>query len=447
MKRSLLFFFLVFPVLSALAQELPYRAADYSMALKELTDVMVNDVTSPVAASRYYAYATIAGNEIAAALDPGHPSFQQVLNDFPAIPRCQNRDRVAPDLAVLYATLKMGELLLPSGYLLEEPRQQLISEAASRHRISKARIQASLHYADTVIKTIMAYSASDRFASLSALPDYTPFDGPAYWQPTPPAYMSPVEPNWNRLRPFLLDSASQFRPAAPVPYSEEKDSKFYHLVTEVYEATREMSSEQIDIASFWDCNPFVLHIYGHIDFGMKKISPGGHWIGITGIACDKKGLDLRSTVRVHALVAVALADAFISCWDEKFRSNRVRPETVINRLMDPEWMPLLQTPPFPEYTSGHSVASTAAACLLTRLFGEKFAYTDTVEAEFGLPERHFTSFIQASEEAAISRLYGGIHYRDAIEAGITQGRQIAAYIIGKLEKDIADTRILGAKAE
>ena len=155
-------------------------------------------------------------------------------------------------------------------------------------------------------------------------------------------------------------------------------------------------------------------------------------MGITGIACQQQKLSLSTTAYIHALVAATLADAFISCWNDKYRYNRVRPVTAIKRLIDRDWNPLLQTPPFPEYTSGHSVISTAAATVLSYAFGDAFAFTDTTEKEFGLPERKFLSFRQAAEEAAVSRLYGGIHFRDAIENGVREGEQVARFILQRV---------------
>jgi hypothetical protein len=171
---------------------------------------------------------------------------------------------------------------------------------------------------------------------------------------------------------------------------------------------------------------------GHIMFATKKITPGGHWMGITGVACRKAEADLMQTVHAHTMVTLGLFDAFITCWDEKYRSALIRPETVINEKMDQDWLPTLQTPPFPEHTSGHSVISTASAVILTAVFGENFAFTDDVEVKYGLPERSFNSFIEASQEAAISRLYGGIHYRPAIEDGVTQGREVGNFIVNKV---------------
>ena len=159
-------------------------------------------------------------------------------------------------------------------------------------------------------------------------------------------------------------------------------------------------------------------------------------MGITGLACKKQKLNLSKTAYAHAIVSIGLADAFISCWNDKYKYNRVRPVTAIKKLIDRNWSPLLQTPPFPEYTSGHSVISTTASIILTHLFGDHFSFTDDTEVEFGLSLRKFNSFAEASKEAAISRLYGGIHFRDAIESGVKEGEQIGKYII----KRSPDTR-------
>ena len=202
---------------------------------------------------------------------------------------------------------------------------------------------------------------------------------------------------------------------------------------EVYEVGKNLSQEQKEIASFWDCNPYVMNVTGHVMAATKKITPGGHWIGIVKIACKKAETDPMKTAEAYALTSIALADGFISCWDEKFRSNLIRPETVINKYIDEEWVPLLQTPPFPEYTSGHSVISNAAATALTSIFGDNFSFRDDTEVKYGLTVREFDSFFDASEEAAISRLYGGIHYMPAIENGVTQGRKLGDYVVDKLK--------------
>jgi len=167
-------------------------------------------------------------------------------------------------------------------------------------------------------------------------------------------------------------------------------------------------------------------------FASKKITPGAHWIGICKIAAQKTNSDFSKTVFAYTKTSIAIADGFISCWDEKYSSNLVRPETLINKFIDADWTPVLQTPPFPEYTSGHSVVSGAAAEVLTDIFGDNFSFEDTTELRFGLPTRSFSSFKNAAKEAAISRIYGGIHYNAAIEEGLTQGIKIGEKVNMKL---------------
>lgn len=200
----------------------------------------------------------------------------------------------------------------------------------------------------------------------------------------------------------------------------------------MYDAGIRLSAEQKAMASFWDCNPFKMNINGHVMYATKKISPGGHWINIIRLTCRKAGADFMQSAEAYVCLSIALADCFISCWDEKYRSKVIRPETYINQYLDQNWVPLLQTPPFPEYTSGHSVVSSASALVLTHLFGENFSYTDSTEMEFTLPPRNFTSFKQAAEEAASSRYFGGIHYMTSIKNWFQEGSDIGNFVIKKL---------------
>jgi hypothetical protein len=189
--------------------------------------------------------------------------------------------------------------------------------------------------------------------------------------------------------------------------------------------------EHKKIAAFWDCNPFAVQDNGHLLIGLKKISPGAHWLGIAGIACKKANKSFEETLQIFTTVSIGLMDGFICCWDEKYRSNRIRPETAIRKYIDSKWIPLLQTPPFPEYLSGHSTISAGSAIILTHFFGDNFRYTDTVELRYGLPARSFGSFKEAAKEAAISRFYGGIHFMDAIENGLSQGDKVGEWVLRK----------------
>jgi len=193
-----------------------------------------------------------------------------------------------------------------------------------------------------------------------------------------------------------------------------------------------LSDENLEKAKFWDCNPNISYTKGHVMYYEQQISPGGHWMMIACQIIEDEGIPYQEGSEILSKLGVTIADAFISCWSEKYKSNLIRPETYINKYIDLDWEPILQTPAFPEYTSGHSVASASAATILTHVFGEGYKFIDSTEIPYGLPARPFNSFREASEEAAISRLYGGIHYMPAIENGVKQGNDIGDYIINKL---------------
>jgi len=406
-----------------------FGTKDYVQSIHAINDVMIHDVVGPTGASRYYAYITMAGYEVVSQQNPDeYQDLKIALNSFPASTGLL-QGKIDQSFAIIYSTYRMGEELLPSGFMLDSSKQIVIAKA--KKKLDATVLQNTMTFSDGIVKTILQYSIADHYREINTMLKYTPEKGVGYWKPTPPAYTQALDPHWNEIRPFTLDSPAQIKPVPCAPYSEDSSSAFYRLAMETYQVGLHLMKEQIAIANFWDCNPFAVQEVGHIDYGIKKISPGGHWMNITGLACEKKNVSLEKTVQAHTLVAIALADGFISCWDEKFRSNRIRPETFINDHIDRNWRPLIQTPPFPEYPSGHSVASNAAATVLTKLLGDNFKYTDVTEEEFDQPARTFTSFQQAADEASISRLYGGIHFRDAIENGASEGKKIGEWVLKK----------------
>jgi hypothetical protein len=431
MKRSTFIFVILFNVCLAQQTKKINYPATIQQQVSALTEVMYHDVVNPPAAARFYSYSVLTGYAILSQLDPSAPLFQQKLNEYPAINESADPSEIDLQFAALYGILETGKNIIPSGYLLEEKQEQLQKEFEKK-KIKKTVIDSSISFAKRISKQIVRYCKTDGYFKLSTLARYKPFETDSAWKPTPPEYMTAVEPHWQIIRPFFLDSANQFRAISPVAFDTNASSGFYKLTKEVYDVGNHLTPEQKLIANFWDCNPFAVQFQGHMSIGLKKISPGGHWMGITGIACKKANLNFEQTLLLHVLVALTLHDAFISCWNEKYCCNRIRPETAINRYVDEKWKPLLQTPPFPEYSSGHSVISTASAELLTYFLGDNFSFTDNVESYIGLPARNFSSFRNAAAEARISRLYGGIHFRDAIENGGEQGKQVGEFILRKI---------------
>jgi hypothetical protein len=429
---SISFFLMVATHLFAQTDE--QAAAQFIKSAFHLSEVMLHDVASPPAAARFYAYSMLSAYEVLQRNQSGMLALSKNFQVVPDFVQVSLPPKFNPAFCATYAMLETGRLILPSGYLLEEKQQELVKIFQKNYKLNTKDTEPNRQYANQVAAQVVAYAKKDGYFSLSILPRYKPNTKEAgKWYPTPPEYMSAVEPQWKTIRTFFLDSADQFVPDPPAPFSTEKGSSFFNQLEEVVTVSKNLTTEQKAIAGFWDCNPFAVTYSGHAAMGVKKISPGGHWMGITGIACRKANASLQQTITAHTLIALSLHDAFISCWHEKYHSDRIRPESAINKYVDEAWRPLLQTPPFPEYTSGHSVISTASAEVLSYLFGENFDYLDTSEEYFGLPARSFKSFKAASQEAAISRLYGGIHFRDAIEAGQRQGEVIGKYIVKKIK--------------
>lgn len=438
MKLYLRLFVLFAVVISCNKKEEPIiiTSQDLHRSIHKVTEVMIHDIFSPPVASRIFAYPNIAAYEIVALNNSDYKSLVGQVTDLTPIPVPVEDKPVNYQMAALIAHMELSKRLIFSEDKIEVHRDSLYTNWQEKNLTI---FKNSEEYGLAVAKHIGDWLDKDNYKQTRTMPKFTiNTDDDSRWQPTPPAYMDGIEPHWSKIRPFVIDSANQFVPTPPPAFSMDKGSDFYREVKEVYDISKEItakgdSSEEIAIAKFWDCNPYVSVTRGHLMFATKKITPGAHWIGITKIACEKTNSDFDKTVFAYTKTSMAIADAFISCWDEKYRSNLIRPETVINQYIDENWAPVLQTPPFPEYTSGHSVVSGAAATALTSIFGDNFAFDDDTEIPYGLPIRSFTSFNQAADEAAISRMYGGIHYRAAVEVGVGQGRSLGKFIVDKLE--------------
>ena len=407
----------------------------YHNGVDHVTLIMVHDIFSPPVASRIYAYPNIAAYEIIAQKDTSYNSLAGQIKGFPPIPKAEN-DTVNLALSALIAHMELSKTLIFSEEKMETYRDSLYGVWKSQN---SKEFEVSKTYGLKVSDHIKNWFDGDFYKQTRTMSKFTvDTDDPSRWQPTPPSYLDGIEPHWNKIRPFVLDSAAQFKPVPPPPFSMDKSSDFYKELVEVYEISEKITkegdtSEEIEIAQFWDCNPYVSVTRGHLMFATKKITPGAHWMGITKIACKKDEATFNKTVFAYTKTSMGIYDAFISCWDEKYRSNLIRPETLINQNMDENWKPILQTPPFPEYVSGHSVVSGAAATVLTDIFGDNFSFLDDTELPYGLPVRSFSSFNKAAEEAAISRMYGGIHYRAAVEIGLEQGIKVGQLVIERLD--------------
>lgn len=435
-RRSIVLLSIIFAFISCDKTPIKVTTTDYHMLVDKLTEVMIHDIFSPPVASRIYAYPNIAAYQVLNSENGAYKSLANQLNELKPAENLKVENETDKKLAALIAYLDVAKELVFSKEKIEVFRDSLYANWGSKN---SSQFNNAKKYGLTISSHIIKWMNQDNYKETRTMSDFNVYSkDSSRWQPTPPAYMKGIEPNWNKIRPFVLDSAAQFKPIPPPKFSLQKGTDFYKELMDLYNLTNLIikkgnSSEELAIAQFWDCNPFVVVNKGHFMFASKKITPGAHWIGICKIATQKSNASFDKTVFAYTKSSVTIADAFISCWDEKYRSNLIRPETLINKYIDTDWYPLLQTPPFPEYTSGHSVVSGASAEVLTNIFGEEFAFDDTTEIPYGLPVRSYTSFRNAAKEAAISRIYGGIHYNAAVQNGLTQGINIGNYVNENLD--------------
>jgi len=418
----------------------------YCKTVKKLNDVVLYNNFPPVIASRNYAYANIAAYECIVAGDSSFQTLAGQISHLSPLPQPPAGQTIDFNLAALLSFVKVGNAVtFPEGVLMEYYNE--LKEKARAHGMPKDVITNTVAFSDTISAAILKWSKGDNYAQTRSAERFMLTKQEGRWVPTPPAYSQALEPHWCDIRTLALDSCNQFAPPPPPPYNMNPNSVFYKELMEVKNVGDSLTDEQKHIADFFDDNPFNLHVEGHVMFGTKKFSPPGHWMNIVGIAAEKAGADFSTTVAAYTGTSIALFDGFIACWKTKFTENSIRPETVINKHIDPDWRPYLQTPPFPSYVSGHSVISSASAEIMSHYFGDNFAFTDTSGLEFGVANRSFPSFREAALEASWSRLYGGIHYRADLEVGNEMGRQIGDFIVKRIrfkKQDAATDKKLAA---
>ena len=401
--------------------------------VRRITDIIRHDIFPPPVAGRIYAYSAVAAYE---ALVPGFPAYQSLAGQLKGLgkgPQPETGKEYCYPLASFNAQLIVGKQLIFSELDAEELKEKTFDDF-KKMNMPQDVYDRSMAFGEAVAKHILAWSKSDNYAETRSAAKFSiDVETPDRWRPTPPAYGDALEPHWPAIRPWVLDSCTQFESDLPMTFSKEKNSDFYKQAVEVMNIVNEKDPVKEATAWYWDDNPMAMEVSGHASFAVKKIGPGGHWMNIVGHACRKANANIITSAEAYVKVSCAMADAFIVCWDVKYKTNLIRPESYINQYIDPAWQPLIQTPPFPEHTSGHSTISMAAAATLTELFGDNFAFIDSTELEFGIDPRPFSSFYEASKQVGESRLYGGIHYRRGNEAGLKCGKEIGEYVFERLK--------------
>lgn len=379
---------------------------------------------SPPVASRSFAYLGVAAYETVAAGTPELVTLAGQLHGLETVPRRED-GKAYDDAVALHSAMAVAAKAL---FANTGPTGQRALSAVDRKLREKAAaglpadvVARSEAFGEAVAAHVLAWSHDDGGAVVENMGFpvvYQLSAGPAHWVPTSliAQQQVPLLPKWGANRTFAMPDGAACPLPPPPEYSEEKGSAFYKEALEVYEIRHGMTPDQQVIAGFWSDDP------------MLSPTPPGHWISIAMQILDEKGAPLADRVDILARLGVVLSDSFVACWNAKYEFDLLRPVTYIRRLIDPAWEPLLATPPFPEYPSGHSTQSAAAAEVLTGFFGENYAFEDATHSADGLEPRSFESFHAAAAEAGISRLYGGIHFRAAIDRGLDQGRCVGAHV-------------------
>ena len=378
---------------------------------------------TPPVASRAFAYFGVIGYEAVASGRPAMRTLGGQLQGFspppPREPGAAYDDALVLDAALSAATAHFFDNTGPTGQRAMAALDAKFTPTLTADLPADV-VSRSQAYGRRIAGFVAQWASGDgrdEIANMGFPLEYTFKDGPDHWRPTSAIaqQQAPLLPDWGQNRSFAVPSGATCDLPPPRTFSTAKDSDFYKDAQEVDETRAHLTPQQEAIARFWSDDP------------MLSTTPPGHWIQVSLKLSHDLALPIEKRVDLLARLGVATADAFISCWRTKFKYNLVRPYTYIRAHIDPGFEPLLITPPFPEYPSAHSTQSGAAAAVLTQAFGENFAYDDSAHERDGLPARHFASFRSAADEAAISRLYGGIHFRAAIERGLDQGRCVGAY--------------------
>lgn len=386
-----------------------------------LYDLVRDESLSPPVASRIFGYQGVALYESTLPGMPGYRSLVGQLEEFAAVPEPDRRMRydwpTVANSALAVVALAMFEGGSPA--TLDAIAVQEEFWIGLRGFVEPSEvIDRSIAHGQAVGDAVVAWAASDGYAMWSNCA-YTPPVGPGIWEPTPPAFAPALQPCWGQIRPFALPMVGMCNVIPPTAYSEDPLSQCYVEALEVYETEQNLTPEQEIIAFYWADDPGATG------------TPPGHWVSILVDFISDNDITLDVAAEAFARLGIGVADAFVSCWFTKYDYDYLRPVTYVNDFIDAGWLPRVTTPPFPEYTSGHSVQSGAAAYMLTDLFGE-VPFTDRTHVDLGMPARSFMNFDEAADEAAISRLYGGIHFRPAIDLGVDQGRCVAESILDRV---------------
>ncbi len=398
---------------------------------RQLNEAIIQDGFSPPVASRIYAYLNIGIYECFALSDKELQSLSGQLNGFaPSLPKAVDMDLYNPQFAAFQAYTTIARHLVYRDFIVDTLYNRGLQ--GFKNTLSEKQLSYSGIIGDSIAAQVISYTSTDHYSMTRSYPLYELKREAATWIPTPPMYGTAIEPYWGEIRPFVIDSPSNWLAPQPLPFDSNPSSAFYKESKEVYDFGKMLTDSLRDIALRWDGDPMPPYRLKHINVIKRQLNPVGHWLAISSIIASERKLTEKEHLLADVRIALGCADAMIVCWYNKFHYNLLRPHTYINRYIDESWDPLLTTPLFPEYPSGHSVLSGAASVAVITQYGD-VSFTDSSGREFGFAPKYFSSITNAASDCAMSRVYGGVHYRQAVEVGVRIGSRLAAYHESRLK--------------
>ena len=371
---------------------------------------------SPPVAARTLGYTSLTLYESVLPGMPDHQSFIQKLESSPSLPSIKiSEEYYWPSSAnAAFAEIMRGMFKNAVGAKLNRI-DSLENALKAKFNIEATAdiLTRSEEFGKSIGDAIYQWSKTDGGDSgyLRNFPaTYAPPTGDGMWVQT--GANIALQPYWGNNRPFRQESITNSALLPPLPFSTSENSEFYKEAVEVYNIVKNIKPEEIEIAKFWSDDPG------------QSPTPAGHSFSIMSQVLIQKNASLALSAEAFSKLGVALNDAFICCWRDKYKYNLLRPVSFINRYIDPNWKTILPTPPFPEYASGHSVESAASATIMASFFGDEFSFEDRTYDVKGFKPRSFKRFSDFAKEAAVSRLYGGIHFRRGIAEGLKEGNRI-----------------------
>lgn len=397
---------------------------------EELNEAVIQDGFSPPVASRIYSYCNLAAYEAYYIGKQKTINTNELLIDYAPEFSGLKTKNFDPLLSMYIAFCEVAYEVVYRDFIIDE----LVKDGKDffRTKLNDVEFQNSVENGKIIAYEIIKYSSKDNYNETRSFPLYQIIKKPWAWVPTPPLYGTPIEPHWGKIRPFIVRDINDLEIEPYVEFDTVPGSAFYNYAHDIYQSGIDVTEDEKAIAMHWDGDPMPPYRrLKHINLIKRQLNPVGHFLAIAKTVSHILKQNETQALENYLRISVAAADAMIGCWDKKYTYNLIRPHTYINRYIDEMWDPVLITPLFPEYPSGHSCLAGSTVEIMKELFSDTIPFIDSTVLDFGYSPRKFSNLSEAAKECAYSRVYGGIHYEFGVTKGLDFGKKISDIHISK----------------